>query len=120
MSGLSNATVRAALTLSLVQCLPVVLPSARCRIREMADSLFFHHLIELDARTVRRGVFANSPSLIRRFIDGNSISMTSIGAVAHLLLRRHVARISTLTRRARFTLLLNGRLVSSTRSSGVR
>ena len=120
VSGLSNATVCAALTLLLVQWLTAILLVARCRYREMADPLISLHLIEVDVRAVALGYLADSPSSIKHIIDGTSISMASIGAVAHVLPRRHFARVSTLTRRARFTLLVDGRLVSWTRRSSVR
>jgi hypothetical protein len=120
VSGLSNATVCVALTLSLVPCLPAILPIARCRYREMADPLISYHLIELDVRTVILDDLVNSPSSIKRIIDGTSISMTSIGTVAHVLLRRHFAQVSTLTGRAPFTLRLDGRLMPSTRRLSVR
>jgi hypothetical protein len=120
VSGLSNATVCVALALSLVQCLPAILPIARRRKRESADPIISHRLIELDIRAVALGDLVNALSSIERIIDGTSISMTSIGAVAHVLPRRHFARVSMLTRRPRFNLLLEGRPVSPTRRSSVR
>jgi hypothetical protein len=120
VSGLSNSTVCAALTLSPVQCLPVMLPVARCRYREIANSLISHYLIELGVWSVTLGHLANSPSSIRRIIDGTSTSRTSIGAVTHVLTMRHFVRVSTLTRRSPFTFLLDERLVSSTRRLSVQ
>ena len=115
MNGPSSAAVCAALTLSPEQGLSARLPFTRGRYREMADSLIPHPLIELDVGTVKLGDLSNSPSLIGRIIDRTLTSMTSVGAVAHNSLGRYFARVSTLTRRARFTLLLSERLVSSTR-----
>jgi hypothetical protein len=105
--------------LSPVQCLPEIFSIARRHLGEIAKPPHSYHLIERDVRTVTLGGLANYFSSIERIVDRTSISTTSLGAVAHALSLRHLARVSTLIGSERLIFLLD-ELVPSTRRLSVQ